>query len=135
MNRSLSALGLFAFLAASLSYPAPGGASDRTQPMRFFLRQQGPEAACGNQCKLYVAASGAITSDTPAQFQAFAKNRKLGSAVVVLDSDGGSVHGALALGREIRGLGLDTTVGRLSDAKSQPSGSDIPRATLSTHAD
>jgi len=133
MNRSLSALGLFAFLAASLSCPAPGGASDRTQPMRFSLRQQGPEAACGTQCKLYVTASGAITSDTPAQFQAFAKNRKLAGAVIVLDSDGGSVHGALALGREIRRLGLDTTVGRLTDLKA--SGNTMPRATLSTRAD
>jgi hypothetical protein len=101
--------------------------------MRFTLRQQGPEAACGSQCKLYVSASGAITSDTPAQFQAFAKNRKLTGAVVVLDSDGGSVHGALALGREIRRLGLDTTVGRLTDLKG--SGNAVPRATLSTRAD
>lgn len=134
MNRSLSALGLFAFLAASLIYPAPGGASDRTQPMRFTLRQQGPEAACGSQCKLYVSASGAITSDTPAQFQAFAKNRKLTGAVVVLDSDGGSVHGAIALGREIRRLGLDTTVGRLADLKVTNNKEPV-RATLSPRAD
>jgi hypothetical protein len=103
--------------------------------MRFALRQQGPDAACGNNCKLYVAASGAITADTPSQFQAFAKNRKLAGAVVVLDSDGGSVHGAIGLGREIRRLGLDTTVGRVSDLKQPAGGNGIPRATVSATAD
>lgn len=102
--------------------------------MHFALRLQGPEAACGTNCKLYVAASGAITADTPTQFQAFAKNRTLAGATVVLDSDGGSVHGAIALGRDIRRLGLDTTVGRLTDLK--PSGAKEPvRATLSPRAD
>jgi hypothetical protein len=102
--------------------------------MHFALRMQGPEAACAGQCKLYVAASGAITADTPTQFQTFAKNRKLAGAVVVLDSDGGSVHGAIGLGREIRRLGLDTTVGRLTDLKTT-SNKEPVRATLSPRAD
>jgi hypothetical protein len=102
--------------------------------MRFALRLQGPEAACASNCKLYIAASGAITADTPTQFQAFAKNRKLNGAVVVLDSDGGSVHGAIALGREIRRLGLDTTVGRLADLKVTNNKEPV-RATLSPRAD
>jgi hypothetical protein len=134
MNRSLSAIAFLAFAGASVLYPAPGGASDRSQPMHFALRVQGPESACANQCKLYIAASGAVTADTPTQFQAFAKNRKLSGAVVVLDSDGGSVHGAIGLGREIRRLGLDTTVGRLTDLKTS-SNKEPVRATLSPRAD
>ena len=131
MNRSLTVVALLAIAATNIAFSAPVGASDRTQPMRFALRQQGPDAACGNHCKLYITASGAITVDTPTQFQTFAKNRTLTGAVVVLDSDGGSVHGAIGLGREIRRLGLDTTVGRLSDLKQSAGGNGIPRATLS----
>jgi hypothetical protein len=135
MDRSLAVVALLAITATNIAFTAPVGASDRTQAMRFVLRQQGPDAICGNQCKLYVAANGAITADTPTQFQAFAKTRKLSGAVVVLDSDGGSVHGAIGLGREIRRLGLDTTVGRLSDLRQPASGNGIPRATLSARAD
>jgi len=135
MNRSLTVVALLAIAATNTAFSAPVGASDRTQPMRFALRQQGPDAACGNECKLYITASGVITVDTPTQFQTFAKNRTLTGAVVVLDSDGGSVHGAIGLGREIRRLGLDTTVGRLSDLKQSAGGNGIPRATLSPRAD
>jgi hypothetical protein len=134
MNRSLSVIAFLAVAGSSALYPASGGASDRTQPMHFAVRMQGPESTCANQCKLYIAASGAITADTPTQFQTFAKNRKLNGAVVVLDSDGGSVHGAIALGREIRRLGLDTTVGRLSDLKTNGNKEPV-RATLSPRAD
>jgi hypothetical protein len=133
MTRTLSFAAALACAASTLLFPTIGGASDRAQPMHFALRLQGPADICGTSCKLLVAASGAITADTANQFQAFAKNRKLAGATVVLDSDGGSVHGAIALGREIRRLGLDTTVGRLSDLKS--SGSGPLRATLSPRAD
>lgn len=133
MHRSLIVTAALACAAASLLFPTLGGASDRTQPMQFHLRQQGPASACAANCKLYISAVGAITADTPNAFRAFAKNKKLAGATMVLDSDGGSVHGAIALGREIRRLGLDTTVGRLTDLK--PSGSGPARATLSPRAD
>ena len=45
----------------------------------------------------------------------------------MLDSDGGSVHGAIALGREIRKLKLDTTVGRAIDLAGKRAGV-APRA-------
>jgi hypothetical protein len=135
MNRSLSVVAFLACIGASFFQPASVGASDRTQPMQFTLRQQGPDSSCGDHCRLYIAASGAITADTPNRFLAFAKNRKLGGGLVVLDSDGGSVHGAIALGREIRRLGLDTTVGRLADLKGSPAGTAIARATFVPRAD
>ena len=133
MTRALSFAAALACAASTLLFPTIGGASDRAQPMHFALRMQGPAEVCGKSCKLMVAASGAITADTPNQFLAFAKNRKLTGATVVLESDGGSVHGAIALGREIRRLGLDTTVGRVSDLKS--AGAGPRRATLSSRAD
>ena len=107
------------FLLKVVLLPVTSRGSDRTLPMRFDLRQEGPAKACGATCRRFVFASGAITADTPKDFKTFARDRDLTGAVVVLDSDGGSVHGAIALGREIRRLGLDTTVGRLADLGAQ----------------
>ena len=52
---------------------------------------------------------------------------------MVLDSDGGSVLGAIALGRAIRRLGLDTTVGRIVDVAGRLK--MHARAKLSPRAD
>jgi hypothetical protein len=101
--------------------------------MHFSLRQQGPAQVCGTTCKRYVVASGAITADTPTEFRNFAKNLNLTGALVVLESEGGSVHGAMALGREIRRLGLDTTIGHVTDLKAAP-GED-PRGVYDAQAD
>jgi hypothetical protein len=83
----------------------------RTLPMQFSLLSEGP-AECGTQCRTWIFATGMITADTPRQFETFASENNLRAATVVLDSDGGSVHGALAFGRVIRRLGLSTMVGR-----------------------
>ena len=132
MNRSV----LIAALALAASCVlAPGSlrASDRALPMRFELRTQGPADACGNSCKTFIVASGAITADTPRSFILFAKSHDVVGATVVLNSDGGSVHGAIALGRELRKLKLATTVGSLVDLPAD--GADQPRATFSPEAD
>ncbi|MBK5961013.1 hypothetical protein CCR97_22815 [Rhodoplanes elegans] len=89
-------------------------ANPRTLPMQFSLQE--PAAGCGTDCAPVVFAAGMITADTPRRFEAFATERNLHDGKVVLDSDGGSVLGALALGRAIRRLGLDTTVGRAERA-------------------
>ncbi|RAI42019.1 hypothetical protein [Rhodoplanes roseus] len=85
-------------------------ANPRVLPMQFVLQE--PAATCATDCRPLVFASGMITPDTPRRFEAFASDRTVRDAKVVLDSDGGSVLGALALGRSIRRLGFDTTVGR-----------------------
>jgi hypothetical protein len=86
-------------------------ANPRTLPMQFVLQEQ-PAATCGHDCRPLVFASGMITAETPRRFETFATERGLKDGTVVLDSDGGSVLGALGLGRSIRRLGLDTSVGR-----------------------
>ncbi len=104
----------------------------RTAPMQFELRREGPAEACGTKCRTWVSASGAITSDTPRDFESFARGRDLRGATMVLDSIGGSVTGAIALGRAIRRVDMATTVGRtiaLPVGKGQE-----PRATLSPDA-
>jgi hypothetical protein len=132
MNRSILIAAL-ALAAPTFLMSAALGAPDRALPMRFELRVQGPAQACGNDCRTFVAASGAITADTPRNFILFAQNHDLSGATVVLNSDGGSVHGAIALGRELRKLKLATTIGTLVDLPVE--GSDQPRATLSSQAD
>jgi hypothetical protein len=84
-------------------------------PMRFALQQEGPAEACGANCRLLISASGMITADTPRDFDSFVRGRNVRGATVVLDSKGGSVLGAISLGRAIRNLGLSTTVGRVRE--------------------
>jgi hypothetical protein len=100
--------------------------------MRFDTWTEGPAQACGNDCRTWVSASGAITADTPRDFDAFAKKNNIGGATIALDSDGGSVLGALALGRSIRKLGMTTTVGKTIDLNSTEGGKKraklLPRA-------
>jgi hypothetical protein len=81
-------------------------------PMRFEWRREGPADACGAHCRVWISAVGYITADTPREFESFAKDPNARGAVMVLDSDGGSVLGTLALGRAIRTLGMITTIGK-----------------------
>ena len=88
--------------------------------MAFALITEGPADACGGaKCRQLIAASGMITADTPRQFLAFMRDNPAQRATVVLESDGGSVLGALELGRAIRRLGLSTTVGRVVERRTK----------------
>lgn len=111
--------------------PPQARSADRALPMRFTLHK--PAATCVSQCQSWIAASGAITAETPRDFQSFAKGRELGGLTIALDSDGGSVLGAISLGREIRKLGLNTTVGRAVDGDDSETATS--RASLSPRAD
>ena len=137
MHRSLGFAVALTFTALGFVLPAHSRASERTLPMRFELRLQGPAESCGATCAVFISASGAIVSDTPRDFKLFAQSHNLGrdlsNATMVLDSDGGSVLGAIALGREIRRLALATTVGRVVDIA--PAENDKPRAVLSPNAE
>jgi hypothetical protein len=133
MARSLGFAVALALAAPVFLLPLQASGNERTLPMRFDLRLQGPADACGAKCQTLISASGAITADSARDFQLFAHGRDLSNATMVLDSDGGSVLGAIALGREIRRLALTTTVGRTVDL----SGTDrnAPHAVLSPRAD
>jgi hypothetical protein len=52
-----------------------------------------------------------VTSDSPKDFDDFARGRELDGATVVLDSSGGSVNDSIVLGRHFRSLDMQTTVG------------------------
>jgi hypothetical protein len=133
MSCSRSLATALALAAPLLLLPASVRGSDRTLPMHFELRTQGPADACGTSCKVFVSAAGAITADTPRNFLVFAQGRDLAGATIAIDSDGGSVLGAIALGRAIRKLKLVTTVGRLVDSPAD--GQNDQRAVFSPNAD
>src|SRR6185312_11982610 len=97
MGRFSAAALALACAAPAMILPTVLHAGDRTLPMHFNLRLQGPGETCGGNCTLLIEASGAITADTPQEFKNFARERDLKGAMVVLDSDGGSVHGAIGL--------------------------------------
>jgi hypothetical protein len=86
-------------------------------PMTFAWLNEGPADSCGAKCRQFIAASGMITSETTRQFLAFVRDNAVQGATVALESDGGSVLGALELGRAIRRLGFSTTVGRVIERR------------------
>jgi hypothetical protein len=130
MIRHFGVVCALAFGIASSATPLMAG--DRSLPMRFQIRQDASQD-CTDICRILISAAGAITADTPAEFRRFAKGRDLQGATMVLDSDGGSVLGAISLGRNIRALKLNTAVGQLAD--TTPSKSGMMRANLSPRAD
>jgi hypothetical protein len=92
---------------ATLGSSARAGSTleERKLPMKFSW------IACEPDCTGWVSAVGIVTSDSPRDFDEFARGRNLAGATVVLDSSGGSVNDSIALGRRFRELGLRTTVG------------------------
>ena len=106
----------------------PASPQDGDPPMRFEVVREGPEDSCGKNCRTWVSASGRITPDTARDFQTFAKGRELRGAVVVLDSNGGTVTSGLDLGRAFRRLDMTVTVGKTNRLP----GEGEPRATLSS---
>jgi len=110
--RGLALLGAAALCLALPGVTTPGGSAhagvtleERKMPMRFSW------VACQPNCRGWVSAVGIVTADSPAEFDQFARGRKLGGATIVLDSSGGSVNDSIALGRRWRNLGIQTTVG------------------------
>jgi hypothetical protein len=85
----------------------------RKQPMQFNWMPCDTECSGG-----WISAVGVVTADTPQAFEEFARSRDLTGATAVLDSSGGSVNDAIALGRRWRQLGLLTTVGATATAKT-----------------
>jgi hypothetical protein len=114
------------------SSAAPPPEESGSAPMRFEWRREGPAEACGANCRVWISAVGYITADTAREFESFAKDPNTRGAVLVLDSDGGSVLGTLALGRAIRNLDIVTTVGKT--ILLPPAGTEGRRATLAPNA-
>jgi hypothetical protein len=118
---------------AAFAADRPAVKSDsKPAPMRFEWRMEGPAADCGTLCRVWISAIGAITEATVRDFEQFATDNNVRGATLVLDSEGGSVLSALALGRAIRRFEMTTTVGKTA---ALPAIDDnAARATLSPKA-
>ena len=92
---------------AVMGDPAHAGVTleERKLPMKFSW------VACQPNCRGWVSAVGIVTSDSPKDFDDFAREHRLDGATVVLDSSGGSVNDSIALGRHFHSLDMMTTVG------------------------
>jgi len=80
--------------------------------MTFEAHGEAPARICEQPCRMWVTGAGPITERTPQDFKLFADKHNLRGATLVLDSEGGSVVGAIELGRAVRGLEMTTTVGK-----------------------
>ena len=106
--------GLCIALVAMLSGSAHAGVAleARKLPMKFAW------VDCQPNCRGWVSAAGIVTADSPREFDEFARGRQLSGVTIVLDSSGGSVNDAIALGRRWRKLGMLTTVGTSIDPRN-----------------
>jgi hypothetical protein len=97
---------------------------ERKLPMKFSW------VGCQPNCRGWVSAVGIVTSESPSDFDEFARGRDLAGATIVLDSSGGSVNDSITLGRRWRELGARTTVGIsvLSHTAQGDRGSVAPEA-------
>lgn len=126
--RSLNWSGWARLCATAICLVLPGSAmlggtvraattlEERKLPMNFKWHEA--DAACTQDCAGWIGAVGVITTETPTKFEEFSAGRNLKGATVVLDSSGGSVLDAIALGRHWRNLGLRTTVGIVIERES-----------------
>jgi hypothetical protein len=100
--------------------------------MRFEWHLEGPADQCGAICRTWISAIGVIVAETAREFETFASNRDVRSATLVLDSEGGSVLAAIALGRAVRSLHMTTAVGKT--IMLPYTGDGQPRARVSANA-
>ncbi|WP_305971209.1 MULTISPECIES: hypothetical protein [unclassified Mameliella] len=100
------------FLAVVL---ATGALSASAEPMRFESRWSGGNCiGCG-----WTSAEGEITDETPDAFRAYLRENGVGYSLR-LDSPGGNLGAAIALGRLFREEGIRTTVGRSGPMPDMP---------------
>jgi hypothetical protein len=102
-TRCIALFGLVAMLGGS-AY-AGAALEERQLPMKFSW------VACQPNCRGWISAVGIVSAETPSDFDAVARDDQLKGETVVLDSSGGSVNDAIALGRRFRALEMFTTVG------------------------
>ncbi|TGS16181.1 hypothetical protein EN852_011285 [Mesorhizobium sp. M2E.F.Ca.ET.209.01.1.1] len=103
----IAAAALFAFVVAASAAPTPKPVEDL--PMTFALVRNGD---CKVRCVQWISAEGRITTDSPRLLKKLLLSLKGQKLPVVFQSYGGSVGGAISVGRMIRAAGLETAIGR-----------------------
>ncbi len=115
---SFRLLATLVLLVATLGY-APAQASeplvlnkhDTTIPAMAFALVRGSSPLCEPDCPEWIWADGEIKSDTPKRFKAFLKSIGDRRLPIIIQSPGGDMDAAFAIGRLIRAKKLDVAVG------------------------
>ena len=80
-------------------------------PLHLYIAK-GESNACGDGCGMWIAVEGRFDSGATGRVNAFLKRHAARKLPVYFHSPGGSSRDALAIGRQLRQLGLTTGVGR-----------------------
>ena len=110
------ALAVLTISVVQTGQPVQAGPSleERKLPMHFVWHDPSP-LACDTKCRGWVSAVGIIDSDSVNLFNDLAASHDMQGVTVVLDSGGGSVLDAIALGQRWRTLKMSTAVGTVVD--------------------
>jgi hypothetical protein len=113
----LFAIALALASCCTFAYADEGTGKKAEAPAMRFEWHSDQSANC-TECVNWIYAVGPITERTAKDFERFIAANNVRGATIVLNSPGGSVSGAIALGTQMRALDLNTTVGRAADAAS-----------------
>lgn len=92
--------------------PAPAAAPSGAVPQPMVVARMRATGPCGHRCPEWIVAEGILTPNTPGHFREMLDQIGPDKLPVVLESRGGDLDAALAIGRMIRAAGLTTLVGR-----------------------
>ncbi|MDX7951204.1 hypothetical protein P7D22_08440 [Lichenihabitans sp. Uapishka_5] len=114
MARQIGSAALFALFAVTGA--AAFASAAQAEPMRFAVTTLGSDAGglCGPDCMEVISAKGEIDNETADAFAAFLANHQQEQnlrPVVLIDSFGGTVVGAMRLGTQFRSFGAELIVG------------------------
>lgn len=91
--------------------PAPQKETEHTPPIAFFIAKGEPDS-CGPGCAEWIAADGTIDAAAPARLRAVLAKLGQRNLPVYFHSPGGSVGGAIEIGRIMRARGMTAGVAR-----------------------
>ncbi|MEO9167106.1 MAG: hypothetical protein ABI230_01755 [Aestuariivirga sp.] len=106
----------FLFVQTSLgaTKPQPAKPADGTllAPVMDFLVVRNSDAQCEPDCPEWISAEGRIVPETAAKLAKFLAAPERRKLPIILNSGGGSIDAAVAMGRLIRKYKMDTGVGQ-----------------------
>jgi hypothetical protein len=113
--------GLLLFALPAIAKQAPATVLD--PPMTVTIVRS-TMAGCEPDCPQWIAAEGRITAATPGVFRKVLKQAGKRALPVIVNSPGGDVNAAIAIGRMIRAKKLDVAVGWTYYAGCEPKKKD-----------